>query len=139
MAHFTESCTIYNFDGTAWQRTVLRGIMWRVAIDKAVASNGIINISGMANVTIPQNVKTTGNREYINSKEYKQLADKSQHWTVNVEDNKDMLVLGEVTSEISGAYTISQLRADYDNAMIVKSLKDNTARDLLKHWAVGAK
>ena len=51
----------------------------------------------------------------------------------------DVVVLGDCPAEITGSYTITNLKKEYADSAIIYAVSDNTLRSFLKHWSVSAK
>lgn len=130
MALFTDIITIYNYfkaDGKdLWNRTVLPNVMWNTKKEKAVSADGKVTMTDTVEITIPFR------SGYTKPKQYDGVG-----WTLNAADNMDVIVLGEVQDEMTEAFTITNLRKKYDDVVTVKSVGDNTNRNILKHWRVG--
>lgn len=122
-AIFTDTVTIYNHLNDKWYRTVLEGVQWSEKTEKTIDSNGVMHLTPSISVTVPYR---TG---YVDHREYTGIG-----FTFGL-DNLDIIVLGACDKEITDSYTITNLQKDF-RAATVKSLKDNTLRQFLKHWRV---
>lgn len=122
-AIFTDTVTIYNhFDGK-WFRTVLEGVQWSEKTEKTIDSDGVMHLTPSISVTVPCRAGYVDRREYTGA-----------GFTFGL-DNLDVVVLGVCNKEITDSYTITNLQNDF-RAATVKSVKDNTLRQYLKHWKV---
>lgn len=135
---FTDTVTIYNNykeSGTdCWKRTVINGVQWSDQVAKTVTSDGKLSIAKSVNLTIPYGAP---DETYVGPKEWAAMDDKTGHWTLGTK-NLDVIVRGEIDTEISGSTTISTLLSTYDDAATIQTVNDNTNRDRLKTWKVVA-
>ena len=75
--------------------------------------------------------------EYLAPKAWQALVDKSGNWTLQT---GDYIVKGLVTDEITGAFTISSLKAKYDDVLQITSVDRYDAGEAdMHHFRVGAK
>lgn len=58
MSLFTDTMTAYHYDGSAWERTVIRGVQWREKVER-VDANGQRTLNRVVSVTIPFDVSLT--------------------------------------------------------------------------------
>ena len=122
-AIFTDTVTIYNHFNNKWFRTVLEGVQWSEKTEKTIDSDGVMHLTPSISVTVPYRAG------YVDRKEYTGTG-----FTFGL-DNLDIIVLGACDKEITDSYTITNLQQDF-RAATVKSVKDNTLRQFLKHWRV---
>lgn len=117
-----------------WHKTILKGCMWRRNITKSVV-DGKIQIDDSVSLTIPYR------DGYLPPKQYAKIPndEMQNYWTLNSESNLDIIVLGEVTEELTDSYTITDVKRDYDEVATISGVADNTQRDRLKHWRVDGK
>lgn len=137
MAIFTDVITIYNHlqDGK-WQRTVIDGVQYAGSVEKTITGDGKIIRTAVVNVTIPDTAEC--DREYVPAKIFRRMDDPSNSWTLDAEGNMNVIVLGEVSREITAEYRLKNLKEDYE-CVTVASVTDCRGRDLLKHIKVVCK
>lgn len=134
-----KTITIYNYHKAdrkeSWHRTVISGMEYHYSTEKAVSGQGAIVRSQVLTIIIPKEAETEG-KNYIDAVNYGRLSkeDASQYWTINPSCNKDVIVCGAVTEEISDNYTIIDLKKDHQKSGIVSGFYDNADNDLLKHY-----
>ena len=107
--------------------------MWRQTTTKTV-SDGKLEVDDSISITIPYR------NGYLPPKQYAKLPNDqmSQYWTLNSNDNLDVVVLGDIKADLTSDYTLTDLRKDYD-VYTVSAVSDNTLVEYLKHWKVTAK
>lgn len=138
---FHETMTVYNFsseDGTEkWRRTVVRGIQWRHRKREVTVKDQVATESRVESITIDFQ-RFYGNRPYVDPDQYRKLPaeEKDNCWTLDDRTEKDVVVYGERTEEISEDYRLSALMKDYQHAVTVKAVSDNRNRRGLKHIRV---
>lgn len=135
---FNETMTVYNFsleeDGTEkWRRTVVRGIQWRHRKKEVTVKDQTATESRVESITVDFQ-RPYGNKPYIEPDQYRKLpaADKDQYWTLDDRTEKDVIVYGELTEEISKEYRLSALMKDHHYAVTVQAVSDNRNRRSLK-------
>lgn len=137
MGIFTDTITVYNhLPDDRYQRTVIKGVMATGKTVKTVTAEGKVNLATTLNVTIPESAACK--RKYIPKHEFRRLEDTSEYWTLDDAGNLDVIVQGEVVTEITDEYRIKHLRADYD-CVIVAEVSDNRNKPHLKHIKVVCK
>lgn len=138
---FNETMTVYNFsleDGAEkWRRTVVRGIQWRHGKREVTVKDQVATESRVESITIDFQ-RSYGNKHYVEPDRYRKLpaAEKDNCWTLDDRTEKDVVVYGERTEEISKEYRLSALMKDYQYASTVKAVSDNRNRRGLKHIRV---
>lgn len=138
---FNETMTVYNFsleDGVEkWRRTVIRGVQWRHRKKEVTVKDQVATESRVESITVDFQ-QSHGNRPYVNPDQYRKLpaAEKDRCWTLDDRTEKDVIVYGEQTEEISEEYRLSSLMKDYQYAETVKAVSDNRNRRGLKHIKV---
>lgn len=129
--------TIYNryFDVETrldkYQRTVLRGVFW----DHKEAVNTIksgLESADKIFIAIPFSVDTT--KEYIKSKGFEKLENKTNYYTLQ---EGDRVVKGVIDFEINGK--VSDLDKEYEAYTITSVDTKDFGSPHLRHWEVGAK
>lgn len=138
---FNETMTVYNFsleDGVEkWRRTVIRGIQWRHRKKEVTVKEQVATENRVESITVDFQ-RSYGNRPYVIPDQYRKLspAEKDRCWTLDDRTEKDVVVYGEQTEEISEEYRLSSLMKDYQYAATVKAVSDNRNRRGLKHIKV---
>ena len=128
--------TIYNkaieSRAEVYYRAVIRNVGWQATKAIAGIHSGQL-ASNVATIFIPFG----GNTEYLAPKAWQALIDKSTNWTLQ---EGDVVVRGEVADEISGAFTVTSLKAKYDDVVTITSVDTmDFGSSLVRHWEVGAK
>ncbi len=129
---FTDVATVYNHyvdnNVDKWKRTVIKGVQWSHNKIETSVSNGTQTQTRVESVTIDFG-RDYGNATYSAAKEF---ATSHNGWTLNNKSKLDVMVLGEVTTEISASYPLDRLFTDYQYVGTVSSVSDNRNRDFLK-------
>ena len=117
MAVFTDVVTIYQKRAGAWSRTVVQGVQWSETIQKSLAT-GRLTTSKSTTVTFPEEV-----------------LDQIDFSTFTEED---AIFLGELSDEVTTVKgsRLSDLLAAHPQGGIIRSVNDNSTRDLLKNIKV---
>lgn len=117
MAHFTDKITIYQKRSGSYSRTVVDGVQWSDTTDKTLAT-GRLTTAKSATVTFPEAV-----------------LDQVDFSTFTEED---AIFLGELDDEITTekGHRLSDLLAAHPKSGIIRSVNDNSNRDLLKNIKV---
>ena len=118
MALFTDTVTIYNkISDSEWKRTVIKGVQW---VDKTEKqnNNGKISVARYASITVPEGT-------------YDGL-------TLSSSNEEDCIVFGVVEDVVSGVkgQRVSDLLKKYPKSGLIKSVNDNSNRDMLKNIKV---
>ena len=134
------SMTLYNkISDTTYQRTVLSAVEW----ENRKAVNGMK--SGALATNTARVFISMGIANYVKPKAWLALVSKTGKWTLA---EGDMIVKGTVTDEIhpavvsppSAAFTVSNLKAKYDDVLAITSVDTFDMGSMaLRHWEVGAK
>lgn len=136
---FTDTVTVYNHyrenRADFWQRTVLRGVQWRQKVVQSSDSAGSIVLSTETSVTIPAGVDA-GERAYAAPSDFQTAEDRSSFWTLNPASGDDFLLPGEHTEELTDSMTADELLAL--GGVVIRAVRDNTIRPLLRTWKVTA-
>jgi hypothetical protein len=135
------SCTVYNKYVTAgnalYQRTVISAVEWENRKAVNVIKSGLLEADS-AVIFIPSSNVTT----YLKPKAWQALSTKTGKWTLQ---NGDVIVKGTVTDEIhaavvsppSAAFTMTDLKAKYDDVITVHSVDTfDLGSTALQHWKV---
>jgi hypothetical protein len=128
--------TIYNkylaSRAEVFQRSVIRNVGWQATKAVSGTKAGPLQ-SNVATIFIP----FVGNTEYLAPKAWQALVSKSANWTLQ---EGDVVVRGEVADEITGAFTITDLRAKYDDVVSITSVDTmDFGSSYMHHWEVGCK
>jgi hypothetical protein len=135
--NINSGCTIYNkhiVDGVeAYQRAQIEDIEWDSRKGANVLATGGNIAADAAKIVIP----VSRGANYLPPAEWQALTTKTGKWTIQVED---YIVKGLVEDEISSAFTITDLKAKYDDVLRISSvdLKDGGSQ-FLNRWEVAAK
>jgi hypothetical protein len=113
--------TIYNgyisSSDKAYQRAAIKADLWSDRKAKNVlASGGNIAVDSAMLVISPNR---DSNENYTEPVAWRALVTKTGKWTLQ---EGDIVVKGAVTDTISASFTPSQLRAKYDNMLVVSSV-----------------
>lgn len=74
---------------------------------------------------------------YLKPKAWQALADKTGYWTLQ---EGDIVVRDIVTEELDTEYTVANLRADYDEVLMIQSIAAmNEGSPNVRHWEVNCK
>ena len=118
MALFSDTVTIYNkISDTEWKRTVVEGVQWSDKTDKQ-NNNGKISVARYASITFPEGT-------------YNGL-------TLSSSNEEDCIIFGKVEDAVSGTkgQRVSDLMKKYPKSGLIKSVNDNSNRDMLKNIKV---
>jgi len=133
-----SNLTVYNKHidsetrGEIYQRTVIYDVAWENRKAANVLAAGEI-AADQAVIYIP---KARGD-DYLAPRAWQALEDKTDNWTLQT---GDFIVKGVVTDEITSEYTISDLKAEYDDVLRILSVDTMDIGSLsVQHWQVGAK
>lgn len=126
--------TIYNryFDARAekYQRTVINNVVWQATKAVSGRSTGVL-ASNVALIMIPFALGD----DYLKPKAWQ--AARAGKWTLQ---EGDVIVRGELTQEITTEYTLSDLRAAYDDVVVITSIDAmDQGSAAVQHWEVGCK
>ena len=141
-----KTITIYNKyvdtsnQRTYWVKTVVENCFWKA--DNLLFTMGGAGNSKVGVITETKKIicRIPKNDKYLNKRDWRELADKSGHFTLA---NEDIIVLGEVTDEID-EYTagkrstdlLSKYRED-DSCLQIETYVDNCRTGIdLEHYKV---
>lgn len=117
--------------GEVWQRTQIVGVTWENSKAANVLRSGLIEADKVA-VYIPY----ARGASYLSPRAWQALSVKTGRWTLQA---GDVLVRGLISEDIDADYTISNLKAEYDDVMVVRSVDlMDAGSQALWHWQVGA-
>ena len=115
----------------AWVRTIVLGVTWEANKAANVLRSGLIEADKVA-VYIPY----ARGYNYLKPRAWQALSVKTGRWTLQT---GDFLVRGVVYEDVDADYTISDLKAEYDDVVAVRSVDlMDSGSPLLWHWQVGA-
>ena len=120
----------------SWNRTVIKGVMWKDNTQINEDSSGASSIDRTVSVTIPSEADCEG-KTYVQPSRYGSLPvdQVNNHWTLNTDiANPDVVVLGE-GREITSMYTIDNLRRDHRH-MAPRAVRDTSRDSGLPMWKV---
>jgi hypothetical protein len=118
--------------GETYHRTELHGVYWENRKGVNVIKSGLTAVD-QASIYIPFYV----DNGYLKPKSWQVLATKTGKWTLQT---GDYIVKGIVAETISSTFTISNLKAAYDDVLQITSVdtQDYGSPDL-QQWQIGAK
>lgn len=137
---FTDVMTVYNYyrdtesEEETWNRSVVRGIQWSHNKSEITTSGNVQTENKVEKITIDFQRPYKGNKQYLPPQEYVRLpeGERSDYWTLDAKQGKDIIVLGVSEQEISRDYRISELFNDFQYAVTVTAVSDNRNRPRLK-------
>jgi len=137
------AATIYNkfvISGSEhYQRTEISAVEWQNRKQANVIKSGLL-----AADSVTVYVSFTVGDDYLKPKAWQALSVKTGKWTLAI---GDVIVKGIVTDEIhdavvnppSAAFTMTDLKAKYDDVVTIKSVDTMDMGSLLmRHWQIGA-
>lgn len=122
-----------------YQRTQILNVKWENRKAANVLSSGLLSADSVA-VYIP----FANNADYVKPKAFQTLITKTGKWTLQ---EGDYIVKGLVLDEIvaavidppSSAFTITSLKAKYDDVVMIKSVDTlDAGSSNIQHWQLGA-
>lgn len=115
-----------------YQRTVIKNVVWEATKAVSGRSTGVL-ASNVATVFIPMQ----RGADYLKPKAWQALVTKTGNWTLQ---EGDVIVRGEVTDTITTEYKLSDLRAEYDDVVVISSVDAmDQGSPNVQHWEVGCK
>lgn len=117
MGLFNDTVTIYQKSGGSWSRTIVEGVQWSDVTDKSLMT-GRLTSSKSANITFPEEVL-----DQINLTSFTE---------------EDAIFFGALEDEVTTVKgsRLSDLLAAHPKSGIIRSVNDNSNRDLLKNIKV---
>jgi len=116
----------------AYQRTVLPEVAWENHKASNVVATGGRMFADQAKIFI---LMAFGKR-FLKPAAWKALTSKTGHWTLQI---GDVIVQGSVNDEITDTFTITDLKAKYDDVLTITSIDAmNFGSVNMRHWQVGA-
>jgi hypothetical protein len=114
----------------AYQRSEIKLVVWQATKAVSGSKSGLL-ASNIATIFIPFGVAA----EYLQPKAWQ--ASKTNHWTLQ---EGDIIVRNIVTDEISSGFTITDLRAKYDDVVMITSVDAmDQGSPNVQHFEVGCK
>lgn len=131
------NCTIYNKYISAgseqYQRTQVRDVTWENKKSSNVLASGGNIAADQASVYI----LFERGINYLSPKTWQALSAKAGKWTLQV---GDFIVKGLVEDVITPSFTITALKAKYDDVLAVSSVDVmDMGSQTMRHWQIGAK
>lgn len=132
-----SNMTIYNkyFDKATrtdkYQRTVLYGVFWD---DKKAVNRIQSGLQDADEVLIIIPFSVNSDKQYISSKEFEKLEDRTGYFTLS---EGDRIVQGEIGFEITGK--VSDLDKQYEAFTITSVDTKDFGSPHMRHWEVGAR
>lgn len=115
-----------------YQRTVIKNVVWEATKAVSGRSTGVL-ASNVATVFIPMQ----RGADYLKPKAWQALVTKTGNWTLQ---EGDVIVRGEITDNITTEYKLSDLRAEYDDVVVISSVDAmDQGSPNVQHWEVGCK
>ncbi len=113
-----------------YQRTVIRDVVWQATKAVSGRSTGVL-ASNVATVFIPM----ARGANYLKPKAWQ--AARSGKWTLQ---EGDVIVRGEAADNLTTEYTITSLRAEYEDVVTITSVDAmDQGSPNVQHWQVGCK
>lgn len=127
--------TVYNkylsAGAAAYQRTVVPD----VAFEHRKAANRLASGGDIAANTARVFIPFERDANYLKPRAWQALVSKTGKWTLQ---EGDVVVQGEVADEITSLFTITSLKAKYDDVYEIASVDTMDAGSAsLRHWNVG--
>lgn len=114
-----------------YQRVVIRRVVWQS--QKAISQMRFQSGANSLVILIPFALGT----QYVSPRNWLWEDKPSTHWTLQ---EGDVVVRGEVEDEITDLFTITQLRATYDEVFTINSIDAmDEGSPNVQHWEVGCK
>ena len=115
-----------------YQRVGIVGVAWENRKAANVRSMGGLAAADQARVFIPLARGTN----FLKPKAWQALTTKTGKWTLQV---GDLIVKGLVSDEIQTGFTVTQLKAKYDDVLVITSVDTMDAGSPgMQHWNIGA-
>lgn len=114
-----------------WQRSQLVAVLWENRKAANVVKSGLL-AADQAAIYIPFSLGAN----YLDPVVWQALVAKTGKWTIQV---GDVIIKGLVSDEITGAFTITSLKAKYDEVLKITSVDTmDMGSASMRHWQVGA-
>lgn len=116
-----------------YQRTQIKAVFWENRKAANTLRTGGQIAADQARIFIP--FQRGGN--YVKAKAWQALSAKTNNWTLQ---EGDVIVKGLVTDEIGTGFTVTALKAKYDDVLMISAVDTQDAGSAtMQHWQVGAK
>lgn len=127
--------TVYNkyFVNRAevYQRSEVYDVVWQATDAISRAKEQVAVNSALIMIPFARGIG------YEYPKAWQLLTDKSDAWTLQ---EGDIIVRGIVTDEITGAYTVTSLRAEHDDVVMITAIAAMDEGSLnVRHWELNCK
>ena len=120
-----------NTKAESYQRALIVGVVWENRKAANVLKSELISADQVA-IYIP----FARGANYLQPIAWQALTNKAGKWTLQV---GDFVVKGIVTDTISGAFTITDLKAKYNDVLSIKSVDTmDRGNARMQHWQIGA-
>jgi hypothetical protein len=129
------SITLYNkyiqSGSECYQRTVIGPVAFENRKAANIIASGLLGADS-ATIYIPSPIIS----DYMKPVAWQSLISKVGLWTLQV---GDVIVKGIVTDEITGGFTMTSLKAKYDDVVTIHSVDTMDAGSAnMRHWQIGA-
>ena len=116
-----------------YQRSQVKAVAWENRkASNTIATGGSISVD-QARLFIP--FQRGGN--YVKAKAWQALSTKTNWWTLQ---EGDVIVKGLVSDEIGTGFTVTALKAKYDDVLMISSVDTmDSGSPSIQHWQVGAR
>ena len=112
---FTDTVSVLHWTGTAYVKTVLRGVQWRERVKETSDASGIMTYNHTVSVTVPYETATA--------------------ITADPQTAQDLIVYGDVATLPTSSTMAAFLLAN-PKAVVVREVIDNGYRPQLKHFRI---
>ena len=116
-----------------YQRTVIADVAW----ENRKAANVLASGGNLAADSVAVYIPLARGDDYLAPKAWQALVSKTGQWTLQV---GDVSVRGTVTDTIGPSFTLTALKAKYDDVLVITSVDTmDSGSPALQHWQLGAK
>lgn len=129
--------TIYNRYIVSGDAVYIRFVLYGVAWQNVRAVNQLKSGGNIAANKVTVYIPELRGGSYLEPKAWLALATKTGKWTLK---EGDYLVRGAVADDIATSFTVTDLKAKYDDVLAISSVDPHLYGSLsMQHWEVGAK
>lgn len=131
--------TIYNryIDTETRTEKYQRGAVVGVAWEDRKAANSLATGGNIAADQARVFIPFQRGLNHVKGREWQNLSYKTGRWTLQV---GDVIVRGLILDEIGDGFTLSMLKAKYDDVLVISSIDSmDSGSGAMRHWQVGAK
>lgn len=115
-----------------YQRTQIRGVLWENRKAANVLASGGNIAANQAHIYIP----FQRGANFMESGAWQALVTKTGYWTLQ---DGDFIVRGLVSDSITTSFTISDLKAKYQDVLSIRSIDTMDMGSAgMSHWQIGA-